>query len=55
MKEEYEHSKSIKRGKEFVTHLTGKHKKAKSEAIGKKMEGVKTSIGKVLRLHKGKE
>jgi hypothetical protein len=38
--------------------MTGKHrpvKGAKGEAIKKKMEGVKTSIGKVLRLHKGKD
>ncbi len=41
------------KGEEGKERRVAKH--AKREAIKKKMEGVKTSIGKVLRLHKGKE
>lgn len=47
--------------KEIKTFMKGENEKekrvknhAKKEALKKKMEGVKTSIGKVLRLHKGK-
>lgn len=54
MAEEYERADNPNTG---MSYLTGKHRKAKvskKEAIKRKMEGVKTAVGKVLRLHKEK-
>ena len=49
--ERFEHAFNRDTG---ASHLTGKRKGKKNEAIHKKMESMKTMAGKVFRIHKGK-